>query len=185
MQINSTNQTPKFMGYKNVIHNVTKTSGKSDSFSYIAMQLDNIGTKDLDIWHSIQKGFLKRTKLEDTITFGIFNYEGKNRMLLSNYSLTIPEKLKSTEVEKLILRAYTLVASLTRRIAEGYPIFYDKDYKKTLLEVRENLLPIFENDIDFVNRYILEGISPQMEHKEPSKFINNEIQKEMNKYFED
>ena len=148
------------------------------------MQFDNVGRKDLDLWHSIQKNFLHRKILKDTITFGIFNFEGKPEFMLTDFLLRIPQDAKSTPLESIILQAYSLIAHLTDDIKNKMPVVYDKNFSQTLLDAREDLCPIFNNDVDFVNEVILDGIRPNTEHITPAEIINGEIQHAMNDYFE-
>lgn len=183
MQINPISNT-NFLGYKNVINNVCKSPNSSEVFVYMSMQLNNWGKNDLTTWHNIQKKFLHRKSLKDTITFGLFNHNNKSEFMLCDYSLRIPEQEKGTELENIMLKAYSLIARLTNEIRFKMPVSYDEDFRKTLLEAREDLLPIFDQDLDFVNKFMLDGITPNMEHVAPANLINREIQEEMNRYFE-
>lgn len=185
MRINIDNKSStQFRGYNNVISNICKEPAQKDCFGYIAMQLDNIGKKDLEIWHKIQKDFMKRNVLKDTITFSYFTYDGKTDFLISNYLLSFPEEEKSTELEKIKLKTLTLIASLTKRIKCKIPFSYNNNFNKTLLEAKDDLMEIYNGNEDFVKEFMLQGIRPNATQQEPAEEINNIIQENMEKYFE-
>ena len=174
MKIDSTNNI-NFRGYKNVIHNVFETKTGKEGFLYMSMQLDNTKRNDLKIWQNIQKNLLNRTAPKDTITFAIFTFNGIPNFILSNFLLKVPEDQKSTPFENYVLKAFTLIAKLASDIKNKMPIVYDKDFSKTLLEAKEDLIPIFENDADFVDKMMLDGITPWVEHIKPAKIITQKI----------
>lgn len=183
MQINPISNT-NFLGYKNVINNVCKDANRPEYFAYMSMQLDNYGKKDLANWHAIQKNFLQREELKDTITFALLKLENKPLLILCDTLLEISEQDKGTELEKFMLKAYTLIARLTNQIRLGMPVCYDRGFSETLINARKDLLPIFDNDNAMVNEIMLSGIVPKVEYKTAANLINKEIQEEMNRYFE-
>lgn len=194
MNIQANHQTPYFKGYKNVIYNDVKNKSEF-GFKYIAMQLDNYGKKDLDTWYTIQKKFLNRKTPKDTVTFSVFKFNNKNHFILSNYLLNIPPEKEGTELERIMLKAFTLIASLTKEIKCNMPVVFDKGLSETLLQAREDLLEIFGNksdiannpasakDLDFVNKLMTSGIEISPNPKPVAKSINKEIQTEMEQYF--
>lgn len=69
MEINKIGHNyPNFKGYKNIISRKLAHGPEGPYFTYMAMQLDNIGKNDLEIWQNIQKNLLKRDTTTDILT---------------------------------------------------------------------------------------------------------------------
>ncbi len=141
MQINRINSNINFNGYKNVISNPLKfDDGVAEILS---LQLDNQGEKDLDAYKSLLDSCPKyrpHSNLDDVVTFVYINKQGEERFGINSrglltgpelrlLSLTLPhdEYLKQ---ETPALKAYTLFASITRRLKADLSIVKDSDLKR-------------------------------------------------------
>ena len=71
MKVNRIQQSPAFSGYKNIAARTIKYDPDTHLFSYMAMQLDNVGHNDLDLWRDIQKRVLKKDTTTDIISFAL------------------------------------------------------------------------------------------------------------------
>ena len=71
MKVNRIQQSPAFSGYKNIAARTIKYDPDTHLFSYMAMQLDNVGHNDLDLWRDIQKRVLKKDSTTDIISFAL------------------------------------------------------------------------------------------------------------------
>ena len=180
---NQKNIQPKFKGFSNVIHDVCPFKDFRPSFSFMSMRLDNINGKDLDIWHSIQKKITPNKKLSDVITFACFNDFNERYFLLNDTVLKLEPGMENTALGKVFLKAYTLLASLTKRIELRTPVVYDKNFNETLFKTVDNLLPIFENRVDFTKNFVAEAIKPDLSPVNSAKVMNESIQEELENYF--
>ncbi len=126
--------TPMFRGYKNIIADDIK--GSDFRITHITMQLDDSVEKDLSKWKTIRKHFSQKQipEFEDIISLiSIQDCSQKKYLLLNDRSLPFGDELaheraKSIgtkkekaylEKEKVAIKAYTLLASLTRRLMQG------------------------------------------------------------------
>lgn len=185
MQINNNSTTPSFNGYKNVLANSIKRSG-DEKISYISMQLNNTGNKDLDIWKSIQKKFLNREETSDVITFNLFECGNENILGISHELLDIENTKKSSEEESIMLKAYSLIASLTKRIMSDYNIQKDNSIKAMAYETKADLADVFmgnkQNSAE-LDRAVWGAFYPATTPQEQAKKINQKINETMIKYF--
>ena len=125
MKINSVNNI-NFQGYKNLIsHGTTNCDGK---IMYMAMELfDDEKNKDLSAFREIKNMILPDGCTDDVITFTFAKHGESNEALFLD-GITVPDdmdlkicrKKMSNETfeyyEKVAMKIYTLLASLTKRI---------------------------------------------------------------------
>lgn len=112
MQVrNST--TFNFKGYSNVISNRALIGPVK--FSFFSAKLDS---QDLETWKVLQKKFLKLKKNEfsDTITSILTEFNGIQQIHLNERLLTFNNIPEGSKEETLILKAYTLLAKLSKNI---------------------------------------------------------------------
>ena len=184
--INTTKQNnTQFKGFKNVIHNVCTNKNCRGCFSYMAMQLDNVGTKDLEAWHAIQKIVLHRDKLKDTITFSLVKDFDGNKFVLANSLLEFTSEMLNTDFEKYMLKAYGLMASLTKRIGLRMPIYNDSGIVQTVEDAKEDLVKVFDNE-ELVKDFMLDGIKPDSSARAviAARVLNEAIQEKMEDYLD-
>lgn len=183
MQINNNNST-NFNGYKNILTNRIMT-GKNENFSFLSMQLNNIGHKDLDIWKNAQKNLLNINNPSDTFTIELVKGFGHNTLASGDKCLTPKILNKSPETEKLMLKTYTWMANLTKRIMNDNHLIEDtknKQLEKVIKDTTDNLYPIFGRNyylaIDFVSSAFQKIYHPQ----EVALDINKSIDEIMHNY---
>lgn len=178
MKINQINQTNTFKGYKNLISN-TYTDITGAKFCYMAMELNNDTVNDLDTWTEIQKKLLKIDKPSKyLITYNtIDNNKEDSYICLNNYLLNESKK----ENERITLKAYSFLASLTKRISIANYHHKDKDLYLTLIELIKSLNKVFgDKTANFLsNEAVMRGIK----HYKTADKINNQIIAKMNKHF--
>ena len=120
MKINSINsQSPNFKGYRNIISRKLPGGPGQPYFTYMAMQLDNIGKNDLEIWQNIQRTLLKRENPADYITLSYLDIpERTGFMWLGNFRLgSNLHKFSHYFGEHVdTLKSYLFVHDLTERI---------------------------------------------------------------------
>ena len=181
MNINKINTNISFQGYKNLVSYSHK--GFMDTeHAYMAMRLNNDGPcKDLDTWHAIQKTLFKGEPLTDFFLFTSSVLHKLNIITVNNYNLDL-KQINSREEEKAILKAFTLISSLTKRISsiDNHP--QDREYNLTLQEALKMFKKVFTRD-DHVAFLIMNGASKVVKHYETADLINNNISKKMARYF--
>ena len=178
-----------FNGYKNVFVNDAK-SDAGYRFSFIAMQLDNNQTKDLEAWQELMKG---SSQPQDDILTAVYlktqNKDGNlflgNRVILAGDKLaylrknsigTQYETLYKQE-EKFALKAYTLLASLTSRIATESLCNRDADLGRVFQKLLDVLTPITGNSaeraFEVINISALKNLEPHKVAMLFNRAINN------------
>ena len=64
---------PEFRGYRNIVTRKISGSNQGQFFTFMSMQLDNAGHRDLDLWKNLQQKVLKRQEYSDIISFSFLN----------------------------------------------------------------------------------------------------------------
>lgn len=180
MNISPINNSIQFKGYSNIVSN-TSSDNNGTTFSYMAMKLDNVDHPDLDTWKEIQTKLFRMDKPSDYIIFHALGNNENNVFSASDRALNIYE-VKSSQDERLMLKAYTLIASLTKRISSKD--FHPEDSKLylTVTELLKNLLNICENQT-IASVLATEASLKRVEHFKTADLINSKIQKSMLQYF--
>ena len=188
MQVNFVNNfsnkaNPSFSGYKNIVSNTVTED--FCQISYMAMELDNDKTNDLDKWIEIQKKLLKieNPSKHLIITTSLRPPNGRSFETRAFQAIGPDEFVLNLNIEKqlpLTLKAYTLLASITKRISEEGG-FFDKEGLQSSFNV---LKQAFTKNygIDFANE-LTQGLLNKKEHTTTARLINKQIDKNLKIYF--
>ena len=128
MKANLNKQNLHFKGYSNTISGQVVINGRH-RLSYITTKLNDAGTKDLTKFRQLKENYpiLDNNMLPDSDSFTIISVESpnlsqiavQNKYLLSDKELTsaLNNNVGGKDLEEFILKAYTFVASLTKRMS--------------------------------------------------------------------
>lgn len=202
MKIYNSIANPSFQGFKNLIYDDIK--GKEARITFFATQLTDEGTKDLSKMRECMRASLfakehdlKRDVLSmvvfDSVYFSepmaYFNTEHlssakdlkgleKECLLLKNNSI---EKFKKEE--KFSIKAFTLLAKLTRDISEISLVDKDEDSAKVSMTLLEDFRKLFYRNIN--NEALVENaIFTSANQQKVGIVLNNYITKKlMHNYF--
>lgn len=179
MIINKIAQT-NFKGYENLIsHTIDQEEG--GNFSFMAMKLNNNGEKDLDTWHTIQKNLFRIQKPSDYIIFhSLYDGEDSHYSALDRH-LNL-DQVKSREDERHMLSAFTLIASLTKRIVNTEFPPENSSLHLTMAELIKNLKNILQNET-IAGSLAMEAAMKKVKHYKTAGLINNQISETMKRYF--
>ena len=161
---------------------INKLKTPNCDFAYISMQLDNVGCKDLDIWKHLQKEILNRTDYQDVITFCKVtnNNVNKTKIYIENYPLELQDINIVPVYEPAYLKAYTLLARLSKEIIETKNLSKTPDIMHTISKTQSNLSSFLRNNL---SGYVATQSGIQGPIREIASNINTSIQKIMNDYF--
>lgn len=194
MKINNCT-TPNFTGYRNVISDDIR--GTNFRIAHLSMQLNDEGEKDLSKWKTIQKHFNKidRPEFKDIISLlYVEDSTETDYLFLSDKQLVFGQELAKKclkslgtskekdylEEEKVTLKAYTLLASLTRRLMQqSIPSedFYNKG--RVFERIYFSLSELMNQDA--AASYLDRSLSKT--HEKVAEFFNTGIQKTMKQFF--
>ena len=201
------NNNISFTGYKNIIATANSKAGKDNVVTYIAMQLNNEGKQDLFEYQKLQKmqnyvddknDILLLTHILDLKSMTENIYLGLKNMFLGNELRLIeenfvPEKISQEMYEKeksLHMKAYTLLASLTKRIKDEKFNLQDENIAKvikylhsTLYDIKKNGIPLFDFNQSF--RLTELGCLGVFKFQDIARSFNNGITHTMDKFFEE
>lgn len=180
MQINN-NSSVNFNGYKNAITNSAKVS-KNEGYSFLSMQLDNVGKNDLDLWKNFQQKLFGENKPSDILTIQLFQGFGEQLIHLGNKCIDPQLYSEESEKEMNLMKTYTWLADLTKRIMNENKLLNNRDMYKVFQASFTNILPIMGNNINLVNQFILTSQSPENHPQETALDINENIDKIMQDY---
>ncbi len=197
MKINMSKQT--FTGYSNILAN--EYGYGYDKTSMINLRLDNIGTNDLDQFISLKKMAVSESKSPQSDILTIFEQGSKNRdyifldrqvlfsgeelELLSAEASVLPEKLQDyTLKEKFYIKAYTFLASLTKRMMnDNTGTKRDMEFYRVLHHSQNNLTYILD-DKSTANMLLRDAlIDETVPFQSVAKNINDSIVKTMRYFF--
>lgn len=186
MKIYNIQNQQNFKGYKNVLSHSFKTD---DGFSlgFMAMKLDNEGGyRDLEAWQNIQRVLNPKAEPYDYILFQNADIFGKDGLMVNNFLLDINNEFSKKEISKeresMMIKANSLVASLTKRImnTENHP--EDGLLYKTLVFAHEKLKPIYGEK--GANEFLTyQAVMKRVKHNITAKLINDGISRNMAKFF--
>ena len=152
-----------FKGFKNIIANKISSSYNDNGIAYVSMQLNDEGTNDLTQYKALKTMLeLPQEDIDcDVITFTHMKREGKSSLLImNNQNLLLgeelrfirenPSKFKLTpseykKEEKICLRAYTFLASLTKRMMNTNLSSTDSEMGKVIKETHKTFTIILRN----------------------------------------
>lgn len=180
MKINKTNAV-NFHGYKNVMSTTVTSPQKDFAFSCMGMQLDNVNKNDLKIWQEIQKNLLKREELDDIIVFKAMKINDETKFLIDKFILE-PQNIKNLKTEKEVLKTFTLISSLTKRIKNEYFTPEDRNLYVTLVEVMKDIAKTIKDE-ESVFIMSKQMAYKEIPHQQTADFFHSNIQKKMIKYF--
>ena len=195
-----------FNGYKNIIATANTKMPNNKSVTYIAMQLDDEGQHDLSEYKKLRRmqGFIENSKDDDLLLLTYIRdvkqntediYLGTKNMFLgdelryieANY---VPKMISYENYEKekaLHMKAYTLLASLTKRIVDEQFNHQEGISKvieyinNTLNHLQKNNIPIFNAEQSF--RLVEYGCLGCFKFQDIAKGFNKGIAYTMSKYF--
>lgn len=180
MKITHTHNALQFKGFSNVVSN-TFAEGDGISLSYMAMKLDNNEKPDLDTWKDIQRKLFKMDKTSDCIIFHCISRDNTDVFSLSDRSLNLHDALNPQD-EKLMLKAYSLIASITKRLVLKDNPPEDAKLCLTVAELLKNLTQIIENK-SIALTLTTQAAMKKVEHYKTANLINSLIDKNMKNYF--
>jgi len=182
MNVNKINTNLSFKGYENLISYSAVDKDETIGFGYMAMKLNNEdGQKDLQTWHAIQRGLLKTNNPSDYLILTNTHLGDIDVFLLNNHSIDLDE-IKNSEEEKFVLKAYTLLASLIKRIiyTDHHP--ENKNIYLTLKELINILNKTYEDKNKAFELSLL-GSKKVVKHYKTAEIINQRISQKMATYF--
>lgn len=180
MQINNT-PSVNFNGYKNLMTNSARAS-KNEGFTFLSMQLDNIGKNDLDIWKNVQERLFGQYKPSDIFTIELIEFFGNRTLLLADKNIDPNKYTKQSSQEMSLMKAYTWMADLMKRVMnENYPV-KDKGTFDVFHKTIANILPLFHNDFRLANAFVLLAQHPDNHPQESALKISESIDKIMLDY---
>lgn len=183
MNISKIDTNISFRGYKNAVSYSIADDYKIFGFSYLALLLNNDdGKNDLDTWHDIQrKLFITNEPPSDYLILNLTKIDTEDMFILNGNPLRLDD-IKSPQEERAILKAYTLLASLTKRISNTLHHPEDGKLYLTLVELVKDLSKIFIKPSDVQDLAML-GATKKVKHYKTADFINERITQKMTKYF--
>ena len=120
MKVNRIQQSPAFSGYKNIYTRTIKSNPDTHLFSHMAMQLDNIGHNDLDLWIDIQKKVLKKDTTTDIISFAFASSPlMQSHFWLNGKDINTDQLKKSSiysQTDMDVFKTFSFIAQLTKRL---------------------------------------------------------------------
>ena len=144
------------------------------------MELNNIKHNDLDRWKDIQRDLFKIYDPSEHIVIQHFKTDSINRFSVNN-KLLEPQKAKNIQERNLILRTFTLIASLTDRISHRDLWEEDKYLYKTLMEIKKYLKDSMENVV-ISEAFAMAGMFKGVKSIATAGRMNQSIVKKMEQY---
>lgn len=180
MKIQNIYTNQNFKGYENVISYNT-TDSHSNNFSYMAMKLNDEGEKDLTKWHEIQKALFPTKTPNDYFIFHSLAFGRDTEFSITDKTLDI-YNTQSPQEEKVFLKTFDLMASLTKRIIYSNWTPENGKLYLTLVELQKSLSKIFDYK-EVVDMLCSCGAMKDIKHHKTAEIINSNISKKMAQYF--
>lgn len=193
-----------FKGYTNIISANRLYLGGHET-SFIALKLDDVGEKDLSKYKQIRhlQGFPEGLNNEDILTFFYLTdgrtedlYFGNKSMCWGDQLSTARDKFipklmskeKYKKMEDLHLKAYTLLASLTKRLANDNFEKENKDITRVIKTLYDNLQRLKKGDyliFDQKAAYELTSVGclKRTKYQPLAQAFNQKIAKTMAQFF--
>ena len=192
MNISNNYNMPNFKGYKNLI--TFDQESKGNRLALFAVQLDNNGTKDLDNYKQLAKfDNCFDSKIDDTLLC-LYSETPNHRALYLNNDLLLnsnelkevsqklPQKMFS-QIEAGYLKAYTQLASLTKRIMiDNSSTIKDEGMKKVMQYVQKRLTSFCDGNPSYAFQ-ILQNAFYNVSPQKSTSIINAGISKLLKNYF--
>ncbi len=190
MKINNVNNvSPGFKGYKNFLANSFSTN--NDRLLMFSAQLDNNQTPDLAEYQkilSMDKRFSKGILHDDVLSCFFMASPTNLRFCLNLRPLLFGSELsfiaqnipkeQYRPVEKLHLKAFTLLARFTRQIQNKNSFSHDKDMSK-VVEQAVSLFKEIGHQPNFINDIIKNATSQNALFKDSAETLNRIIDSSM------
>ena len=106
-----------------------------------------------------------------------------SNLYLADYPLDMRLYKDLPDCEPIALKAFTLIASLTKRIMEYSMTVTDADMPKVFWTAREDIGKFLFNSIDKVNEIVYHSFLKNVSDHRIAGTINKTIQKKMVSYF--
>ena len=192
MQVNKINNNINFNGYKNIISDDLQAS--AGRLIYFSAQLNNEGEKDLDNYRRLidSNTIFYRSSDNDVINCLYISSGDKDRISMNMRPLAWGEELQALskelvpdvykKEESAFLKAYTLIASLTRRMMNNNLCMKDRQIVDVFKQTVDTFVKIGSENktaFDFVENSMLEN----KPFDKLAFFINRRIQQSMNVLF--
>ena len=192
MKISNNYNMPNFKGYKNLI--TFDQEAKGNRLALFAVQLDNNGTKDLDNYKQLAKfDNCFDSKIDDTLlclysetpnhrTLYLNNDLLLNSNELKEVSQKLPPKMFS-QIEAGYLKAYTQLASLTKRIMTDNNSTINYKNIKKVMQNAHKILTSFCDGHSNIAFQILQNAFYNVSPQKSTSIINAGISKLLKNYF--
>ena len=193
MKISNNYNTPNFKGFKNLISFNQEAQG--NRLSMFAVQLDNEGTNDLDKYKKLAEypRCFTKADIDDTIMCVYSENPAHRAMFLNNDILLNGHELEEVatklddddfkQIETGYLKAYTLIADLTKRIiSNNKPLIRDMSFQKVALQTQRMLTQLCGGDTSSAFQ-ILQDACYNIRPPKTASIINAGINKALKNYF--
>ena len=187
MKINNINNT-NFNGYKNVIHN--DVSQDNIRFTFLSMQLNDNGVKDLAELRKIQQ--LQNLDTNNDVLSLFYSkksgskeffYFNGNPLFLGGELRNLWELCSDRDAykleEKAALKAYTLIASLTKRMMNSGLPGTDNSFPHVVKSTMESFMKIFTSSPAGVFNLIQGSILENKQLEKTAAVLNSIVDKNM------
>lgn len=181
MQINNTSSV-NFNGYRNLLTSNARV-GKKDGLVLLSMQLDNIGKTDLDIWKNIQRKGFSINEPSDVFTVELYEGFGDSNLLIGNKNMDPHLYEEGSKEETLLLKTFTWMADLTKRIMNENNPIVDSGRFKVFQDTINNITPLFGYNKGVAQQFVLDSQNPNNNPQEAALEINEGITEIMQDYF--
>lgn len=186
-----------FKGYKNIISN--DICGTNARLLFISAQLNDENEADLLNYKNIKKGMLLPKKDIDNDVINIIyahKYGGRPQMFLDDKILYWGKELKQLQnmvpkimpeseyknIETAHMRAYTLMASLSKRMMNDNFSHQDREFKKSINQFMK-IFTLFTRDNDAAFQLLDLSLRKQEPFQKVARLINETIVKTMSHFF--
>lgn len=192
MKISNNYNMPNFKGYKNLI--TFDQESKGNRLALFAVQLDNNGTKDLENYKQLTK-FDKcfDSKMDDTLLCIYSENPNHRAMYLNNDILLSGNELKEAskklskkqfpQIESGYLKAYTQLASLTKRIMTDNNSTIKDEGMQKVMQNAQKILTSFCDGNSSIAFQILRNAFYNVCPQKSTSIINSGISKLLKNYF--
>lgn len=192
MKISNNYNMPNFKGYKNLISFDQEVQG--NRLALFAVQLDNNGTKDLDNYKQLAKfDNCFESKMDDTLLCLYSETPNHRALYLNNDLLLNSNELKEvsqklppkmfSQIEAGYLKAYTQLASLTKRImTDNSSTIKDEGMKKVMQNAQKILTSFCDGNPSYAFQ-ILQNAFYNVSPQKSTSIINAGISKLLKNYF--
>lgn len=189
------NNNINFKGYKNFLGCDIPLPEKNSSFTSINLQLNNEGARDLDAYRELRRlmGY-KGEELNNDVIHCVYSELPAGKFFFVNgKSLYNDEGLKELsrqceakdfiKEEKAHIKAYTLLASLTRRIINNGLVHRDSGMYKVIENSFNVFKEMFGNDPKIGSDFVQVCALTEQKPDKIAIKINRVIDKAMRNYF--